>query len=57
MLYQWQYNPTIKMHTVGIVTKNIENVMETLKQLLPIIIRICCYISQLNIFLQVLADF
>ena len=57
MLYQWQCNPTNEMRTIGIITETLGNVIEMLKQLPTIIIRICYYISQLNIFLQVWADF
>ena len=45
------------MRTIGIVTETLGNVIEMLIQLPTIIIRICYYISQLNIFLQVWADF
>ena len=51
------------MSTIGIVIEtlgNIEmlaNVMETLIKLPTIIIRICYYINQLNIFFQAWANF
>ena len=45
------------MRTIGVVTETLANVIETLKQLPTIIICICYYISQLNIFLQVWTDF
>ena len=52
------------MCTIGIITEMLGNVIETLaniiemlKQLPTIIIHICYYIRQLNIFLQVWADF
>ena len=50
-------NPTIETRTIGIVTETLANIIEMLKQLPTVIIRICYYISQLNIFLQVWSDF
>ena len=42
---------------LGNVIETLANIIEMLKQLPTIIIHISYYVSQLNIFLQVLADF